>query len=155
METDKGLSAAEPVANRDALDACGDERKLRHWSRQRQSGPRAGALPERGGGDVVHQLGERQGVGGGPAAAAHGLQRQTRQVRAADLAGFSAVQEQLSSQREGGGHLEVKYTVHSSTRLRPCPGSKTPPRNSFLQNNAARSKGKPCFASFKLHHSND
>lgn len=42
-----------------------------------------GALPERRGGDVMHQLGEGQRVGGGPAAAAHRLQTETKQVRGA------------------------------------------------------------------------
>lgn len=83
-------------------------------------GQLAGASPERGGGDVVHQLGERQRVGGGPAAAAHRLQRETRQVRGADLAGCSAGEEQLSSQREGNGHLEVKSIRHCSIRSHPC-----------------------------------
>lgn len=50
------------------------------------TGQLVGALPERGGGDVMHQLGEGQWVGGGPAAAAHRLQRETKQVR--DFRGF-------------------------------------------------------------------
>lgn len=84
---------------------------------------RTEASPERSGGDVVHQLGERQRVGGGPAAAAHRLQRQDRRARGADLAGSSAVKEQLSSQREGNGHLEVKCIIPSAP----------PPSNSSLQ----------------------
>lgn len=59
----------------------------------------------------MHQLGERQRVGGGPAAAAHRLQRETKQVSGEQVevsAGSSAVQEQLSSQREWHDHLEVK-----------------------------------------------
>lgn len=63
----------------------------------------------------MHQLGERQRVGGGPAAAAHRLQRDTRQVRGAHLAGCSAVQEQLARQREGNGHLGVKYVTHAAS----------------------------------------
>lgn len=50
---------------------------------QQRAGPGGGALPERGGGDVVHQLGERQWVGGGAAAAAHRLERESRKVRGA------------------------------------------------------------------------
>lgn len=56
----------------------------------------------------MHQLGEGQRVRGGPAAAAHRLQKETKQVRGALLAGLSAAEEQLSSQRERRGYLEVK-----------------------------------------------
>lgn len=89
------------------------KRKLCHLIQQVKihqllSSELAGALPERGGGDVMHQLGEGQWVGGGPAAAAHRLQRETKQVRGALLAGLSAVGEQLTSQRERRGRLEVK-----------------------------------------------
>lgn len=65
----------------------------------------------------MHQFGEGQWVGGGPAAAAHGLQRETEQVRAALLAGLSAVAEQLSSQRERRGHQNKYQAVASGSAL--------------------------------------
>lgn len=91
----------------------------------------------------MHQLGEGQWVGGGPAAAAHRLQRETKQVRGALLAGLSAVREQLTSQRERRGHLEVKQITRSSVRLRPAPNQKgNTGEHTVIQPNISISSGK-------------
>lgn len=88
------------------------------------TGEPAGALPERRGGDVMHQLGEGQRVGGGPAAAANRLQTETKQVRGAVSPTLPAVEEQLSSQRDGHGHLEVTEMTRGGVRLHPHTDSK-------------------------------
>lgn len=112
-EDHKGLSAAKNQPAKGDVGCVRRKRKLLHLLHQLKihqllTGELAGALPECGGGDVMHQLGERQRVGGGPAAAANRLQRETKQVRGALLASLSAVEEQLSSQRESRGRPEVK-----------------------------------------------